>query len=154
MHKEKKDKNFIKKPIYPGGVAAMRNFIRQNLVYPSAALQNKIEGTVSLKYTIDHKGMVIGTHIISGLGYGCDEEAERIVKLFKFDVPRTRGVKVQFHKDIHVHFRLPKKKEMPKQQAMQIVYTTPAVSNTPSTSPKQENKGYQYTITITRKKGS
>lgn len=149
MHKEKKDKNFIKKPVYPGGLTAMRNFIKENLTYPKAALQNKIEGTVTLKYTIDHKGNVIGTHVIAGLGHGCDEEAERIVRLFKFDVPKSRGVKVLFHKDIHIHFRLPKRKaETPRPGSMQVVYTTTSSASHSNDVRKKEKKAYQYTITV------
>lgn len=143
MQKGRKDKSFIKKPIYTGGNAAMRNLIRENLVYPKEALQKSIEGTVSLKYTIDHKGNVTDTHIIAGLGYGCDEEAVRLVRMFKFEVPKTRGVKVAFHKDIHVHFRLPKKKPAPQKPVTQYVYT----SVSPATKPV--GNAYSYTLTIT-----
>jgi len=121
----------------------MRNLIRENLVYPQEALQKGIVGTVSLKYTIDHKGNVTDTHIIAGLGYGCDEEAERLVRLFKFEVPKTRGVKVTFHKEIHVHFRLPKKKPLPQKPIAQYVYSPV------STSSKPVERGYSYTLTIT-----
>lgn len=147
MKKERKDKSFIKKPIYPGGSVAMRNFIRQHLVYPPAALEKGIEGTVTMKYTIDHHGNVIDTHLIAGLGHGCDEEAARVVRLFKFDVSKTRGVRVTFHKDLHVHFRLPKKQPAPLPVASSVnthyVYTQTPKPATPS------NSGYSFTITIT-----
>ena len=129
MKKERKDKNFIKNPVYPGGPAAIRKFVRDNLVYPTDALKHNIEGTVSLKYTIDHKGHVIDTNVIAGLGHGCDDEAIRIVRLLKFEVPKTRGVKVQFHKEIHVHFRLPKKRKGMPATTTQYVYTTPSTSS-------------------------
>ncbi len=140
MQKERKDKNFIKKPVFPGGITAMRNVIRENLKYPQQALEKRIEGTVTLKYTIDHKGSVVETHVIAGLGYGCDEEAERVVRLFKFEVPKTRGVKVTFHKDIHVHFRLPKSKPVQKLTPQYTYISTPT---------KPSGSGYSYTITIT-----
>lgn len=150
MKKERKDKNFIKKPVYPGGPAAMRAFIKQNLKYPPEAVEKGIEGTVSLKYTIDHKGNVSDAHVISGLGYGCDEEAKRLVRLFKFEVPKTRGVKVQFHKDMHVHFRLPKKKAVPPQQFVPQYTYTPAKK--PAAPAKQPGSSVSYTITITTRK--
>lgn len=153
MKKERRDKNFIKKPIYPGGPAAMRTFIKENLKYPKTALEKKIEGTVSLKYTIDHNGKVIDTHIIAGIGHGCDEEAARLARLLKFEVPKTRGVKVQFHKDLHVHFRLPKVKQSPQQQVTtQYVYTTTPKSNTKPEPAKEPAKKpvVTYTITINR----
>jgi protein TonB len=147
MRKERKDKNFIKKPVYPGGTAAIKAFIRDNLTYPPEALKHQVEGTVSLKYTIDHKGSVVETHIISGLGKGCDEEAVRLVRMLKFEVPKVRGIKVQFHKEMHVHFRLPKKQVKPTTTSTQYTYTT-VPSKTPASS-----SGYHYTITVPGSKG-
>jgi TonB family protein len=149
MQKEKKDKHFIKKPVYPGGIKAMRKLIQENLRYPEDALANKIEGTVVLKYDIDHLGAVVDAKVIAGLGHGCDEEAIRLVKMFRFNAPKNRGVKVRFHKDIHIHFRLPKKKAAPKAEATTVTYTISA----PSEQKQEEKKGdtgggYSYTITI------
>lgn len=150
MQKEKKDKHFIKKPVYPGGIKAMRKLIQENLSYPEEALANKIEGTVVLKYDIDHHGHVVDAKVIAGIGHGCDEEAIRLVKMFRFDAPKNRGVKVRFHKDIHIHFRLPKRKAAPKAEATTVTYTI----STPS-APNQEEKksetggGYSYTYTVT-----
>lgn len=154
MQKERKDKNFIRKPVYPGGPTAMRKFIRENLVYPEEALKQKIQGTVSLRYTINHLGAVIDTHVIAGLGYGCDEEAQRLVRLFRFDVSKTRGVKVLFHNEMHIHFRLPKKKiesPGPKQQNQSVQYVYSSSEKKTPLVPVA-NTGYQYTITIPTKK--
>lgn len=150
MSKEKKDKNFIKKPIYEGGPSALKAFIGKNLRYPKAALEEKIEGTVVLKYSIDYKGKVVDAKVISGLGHGCDEEAIRLARLLKFEVPRTRGVKVLFHKDIKIHFRLPKKKASPeKAQAATILYSyTEKKKKEEEKNPPKENGGYSYTVTI------
>ena len=114
MKKEAKDKHFIKKPIYEGGPKAMKKFIGENLRYPKEALENKIQGTVYVRYDIDRKGNVFDAKVIKGIGYGCDEEAMRLAKLLKFRVPKTRGVRVTFHKNIQIHFRLPKKTPAPK----------------------------------------
>jgi len=146
VQKERKDKHFIKKPIYPGGRDALKKFIRANLKYPKEALENKIEGTVSLKYTIDFKGKVTESHIISGLGHGCDEEALRLAYMLKFEVPKSgRKVRVHFHKDLHIHFRLPKKK--PKKQ-VQVSYQYSQTS--PKSKPGKSKSGgsYSYTITV------
>lgn len=148
MQKEKKDKHFIKKPTYPGGRKALQEFIRKNLKYPKDALENKIEGTVNLKYTINHKGKVIDTQVISGPGHGCNEEAERLAKLLKFDVPaQGRKVRVTFTKDLHIHFRLPKpKKKATQPSGMQYTYTT---TNTKISENKPVPSGsYTYTIKL------
>ncbi|MFZ2899740.1 MAG: energy transducer TonB [Saprospiraceae bacterium] len=150
MQKEKKDKHFIKKPIYPGGPQAMRQFIRENLRYPLEALAQKTEGTVTLKYAIDHLGHVTEAKVVAGLGHGCDEEAVRLVKLLRFEVPKHRGVKVRFTKDIHIHFKLPKAQPKAKVQTAQVQYTVTSASKPAGTEEKKENEGngYSYTITI------
>lgn len=107
MRKEKKPEQFIRHPSYPGGIEAMRAFIRQQLRYPEEALKNNVEGTVAVSYEVDHLGNVINTKIKSGIGSGCDEEALRITKLLKFVVPPHKGLRVTFHKTINIHFRLP-----------------------------------------------
>lgn len=145
MQKEKKDKHFIKKPVFPGGQEALKKFIRDNMRYPKGAVNSRIEGTVSLKYTINHQGKVIDAKVIKGLGYGCDEEAIRLARLLKFEVPKTRNLKVQFHKDLHVHFRLPKtRKTSPK-------YHYQVTEAKDQDTPEPSKKSYNYSIVISRK---
>jgi protein TonB len=149
VQKEKKDKHFIKKPIYPGGRDALNTFIRAHLKYPKAALDGKIEGTVTLKYTIDYKGNVIESHIISSLGHGCDEEALRLARLLKFEVPKSgKKVRVHFHKDLHIHFRLPK--IHPAKQLKMSYNYTPSSTKQADNNKKEPSpaKGYSYTITV------
>lgn len=148
MQKEKKDKHFIRKPHFEGGLNAMRKIIRENLRYPQEALNNKIEGTVVVKYAIDHLGKVTDAKVIAGIGHGCDEEAIRLVHLFQFQVPKNRGIRVRFHKDIHIHFRLPAKKEKPKAPSgpPAVTYTiTPAPAG-PKPEEKPASGGYTFTF--------
>ncbi len=153
MKKEKKGKNFLKKPTYPGGMAAMRQFIKEHLKYPEEAIREKVEGTVVLKYSIGPNGKVVDARLISGLGHGCDEEAVRLAKMLKFEVPRNRGVKVLFHKDLKVHFRLPKQKAPAKPKAtgqtVQYTYTTKKKEEDTRNKPgDREGGGYSYTISF------
>ncbi|MBT8218814.1 MAG: energy transducer TonB, partial [Bacteroidia bacterium] len=108
MKKEKKSKNFIDKPVYEGGPTVMAKFIDDNIQYPEEARKEGIKGTVIIRYTIDYKGTVIETKVVSGIGYGCDEEAQRVVGLLKFQMGKYRNMKIQFHKTIKVHFRAKK----------------------------------------------
>ena len=144
MQREKKDKNFIKKPIYDGGPKAMREFIKKNMRYPQEAFDAKIEGTVVIKYRVDHQGKVVETKVISGLGYGCDEEAIRLVSLLTFKVPKSRGVKVLFNKSLKIHFRMPKK------APATISYTVTKKDKEKEDTPSKENNSgsYHYTINI------
>lgn len=138
MKKSKQPKHFIKKPTYPGGMTAIRKFVGDNLKYPQAALDNKIAGKVKINYTINHKGKVIDAKVFSGLGHGCDEEALRIVRLLRFEVPKNRGVKVKFHKKITINFHLPKQKIQKAAQKKIQYHITPAKKTTANS----------YTITI------
>ena len=150
----RKPNSFLNKPIFEGGIKAMRTLIKENLVYPDSALKEKVEGSVKIKYDIDYKGNVIKTKVIKGLGHGCDEEAQRLVKLFKFKIGKTRKVRVIFHKNIQINFKLPKekpkvKKAPPKQKmAIQYKVTQKPQSNEPKTEKKQGGSSYSYTIKI------
>lgn len=149
MKKERKPESFLRKPSYKGGPAAMRKFIGENLRYPAGAKAQQIEGTVRLRMDISHQGKVIGTKILSSLGHGCDEEAERVVKLLKFEVPKLRKIRATFHKKINIHFRLPKAKDIKQPNApTQVQYTMTAKkdSSSPNEEDDQRNNGYEYTI--------
>ncbi len=106
MKKQRKDKHFVKNAYYKGGNKAMGEFISENLVYPKTALENKIHGTIHIKYDVNHRGKVFKVKLLNTLGYGCDEEAERVVKLLQFEVPKARGLRLIFHKEIHIHFNI------------------------------------------------
>lgn len=149
MKKEKKGNSFIKKPYYEGGMKAMKTFIGQNLTYPQAAKEAKIEGTVHIRYTINYQGKVVAIKIISGIGYGCDAEAKRLVEQLKFVVPRNRKLKALFHKNIQIHFRLPKNvsKEIqtpPNPDSPIIKYNYQPKEQ----AEKGKDSGYSYTINL------
>lgn len=150
MARPKKDDHFIKKPIFPGGLKAMRQLIKANLKYPKTALANKVEGSVYVKYGIDHIGKVSEVKVLQSLGHGCDEEAVRVVKLFKFQVPKIpRKLKVAFHKNIRIHFKLPREKPAPKPKKQ---HTSSAINYTITTNkpkekaPSTTKTSYTYTI--------
>lgn len=149
MKKKRKEKHFIDKPEYLGGLSAMRTFIKKNLKYPDEALEKKIEGSVYCTYQVSYKGKVEKVKVISGLGYGCDEEAIRLIKLLKFTPPKApRKMKIWFNKKLRIHFRLPKTKPSPKEKKINPPKYNVSVSY--STPPKKKTI-YSYTITINSK---
>ena len=145
MGKEGREKKFIKRPVYKGGPKALRAFVGKQLRYPESARRDRIEGTVSLRYTIDHRGKVVDVNIISGLTPDCNREAERVVKLLKFRVPKNRGLRVLFHKNIQIHFRLSEKEEPPA-SGLQVSYSLKADKSTPKE--EKTEKGYSYRIDL------
>jgi len=143
VHKPAKDKHFIKQPWYEGGPKALKQYIGDNLRYPTEALAQKLEGTVTVRFDIDHKGDVVDAKTIGhALGLGCDEEAIRLVKSLKFMVEKPRGLRVVYHKTMQVHFRLPTK---PVAQQVQVQYDYVEKKSSERTS-----TDIGYTISVSR----
>ncbi len=90
--------------------SAMMKYIIENLVYPKEALQNKIEGKVRTKFTISSSGEILNVHIVGKrkLGYGCEEEAIRVIKSMpKWKQPAKHdGVPVSVDYYIPIKFKL------------------------------------------------
>jgi len=84
MSEYHKKKKFLNLPQYPGGKKAFIEFIKNNLRYPQQALDAKIEGRVLVEFEIDDNGTVHNPWIKKSLGYGCDEEALRVVGLLQY----------------------------------------------------------------------
>ncbi|MFM7725409.1 MAG: energy transducer TonB, partial [Flavobacteriales bacterium] len=108
----------IKPPVYPGGKKALDEYIRTNLRYPEAALENKVQGTVSVDYDVDVFGTVKRASLKHGIGYGCDEEALRLVNNLQYAKKKYPGMHVLFHLNINIHFRLPQAPPPPPQQTI------------------------------------
>lgn len=149
MHKPSKEKHFIKQPWYEGGPKAMKQFIAENLRYPQAALEQQLEGTVTVRFDIDHKGDVVDARTIGhALGHGCEEEAIRLVKSMKFLVDKPRGLRVVYHKTIQVHFKLQKSAGTSAQ--VQLIYTpvNTSTTNEGKLKPKSSGGSYSYNLNI------
>lgn len=156
--------NHIAKPVYPGGLTAMKKFVAEHLKYPEKALAAKVEGTVLIRYSLDYRGKVVDAKVKKGLGHGCDQEAIRVVKLMRWTVPQDRKKKVRIHQDINIHFKLPKAKKIAVKQptakataakpasSLQITYTsTGKIKGTVTQKEAAKGKpdgssGYSYTI--------
>lgn len=123
----------------------MRAFIAQNLRYPEEALKTGLEGTVHVRYTIGHDGKVKEARILHGIGSGCDEEALRLVKLLRFHVEKTRGVRVEYPRKMQIHFRLPAK-QAPVTNSSINYHITP--TKTETTAPSLPSRSYTITIPL------
>lgn len=87
-------------PEFPGGQVALNNFIAVNLRYPAEARQSNKEGTVHSSFIIEADGSVSNVQILRKIGYGCDEEVERVVGMmpkWKPGVKNNKNVRVQMH---------------------------------------------------------
>ena len=89
-------------PSFPGGEAALMQFVVDNIRYPTDALENGIEGTVILQFVVSATGDVNRIVILRKADPLLDAEAVRVVSL----LPRWRPGK-QDGNPVAVYFSLP-----------------------------------------------
>ncbi|OJV14870.1 MAG: hypothetical protein BGO21_19510 [Dyadobacter sp. 50-39] len=89
-------------PEYPGGYNAMYKFIETHRQMPRAAKRARISGRVFLAFNIEATGEITHVAVLKGLGFGCDEEAVRLVE----SMPRWKPGK-RDGKPARVRFNLP-----------------------------------------------
>jgi TonB family protein len=143
MNNQKKEKKFIDLPEYPGGKQAFREYIQKNLRYPKEALEKGIEGAVYVKYRVDGLGNVVHAEVTHPLGYGCDEEALRLIRSLKYGKAKNRGVRVTSTVRTRINFRLP------KPPAVEYSYVaTPKKKEKAAPQEKKSNSGESYSYTI------
>ncbi|HMQ46270.1 MAG TPA: TonB family protein [Saprospiraceae bacterium] len=70
------------------GFRKFNKYVRQNLVYPPAAQSQQVEGTVILRFRIDAMGHPAQITVVQSLGFGCDEEAIRLLQ----EGPKWQGI--------------------------------------------------------------
>ena len=153
MKKQKKTDQFLNEPLFVGGKAALDAFIAHNVKYPDDALELKLEGDVHVKYDLNHKGKVIAAVVTKGLFPSLDAEALRLVNMLRFECKVPRGMKVVFHQNITIHFKLPRVAAQPKAPglivAAGISYTVTSTVKKPN-EPQPPN-GAIYTYTVSTK---
>ncbi|MCX7954848.1 MAG: energy transducer TonB [Bacteroidales bacterium] len=95
------------KPEFPGGEAAMMQWIAKNIKYPEIAKENNIQGKVFVQFIIDKDGQVKNVEVVRGVDPVLDREAVRVVSSmpqWKPGKQRGKPVKVQFQ--LPINFRL------------------------------------------------
>ncbi|MFT6969617.1 MAG: TonB family protein [Roseivirga sp.] len=146
MSKPRKDEP-LKTPIYKGGMVALKKFISENLVYPKEALNERIEGDVEVAYDVDGLGRILNIKVLSGLGYGCDNEVVRLINSLVYQKAINKGKNTLTHKKLKINFKLPAR---PKTNALNLNYQI-------KTEPPQGSKALQpktvfnYTISVNKK---
>ena len=96
-------------PEFPGGMAALKAFIEKNLVYPEAAKAAGIAGKVYVSFIVEKDGSITNVKILRDIGYGCGDEAVRVVKMMPKWIPgKQRGNPVRVQYNLPVVFKLNK----------------------------------------------
>lgn len=97
--------NFVEQmPEFPDGPTAMTKFINDNIRYPEEARLQKIEGTVVVQFVVTKEGKITKATVVRGIGYGCDEEAVRVIQSMPDWKPGKHN-----NKAVYVNFTLPVK---------------------------------------------
>lgn len=98
------------KVLYPnGGNIAYLEHVYSEINYPAKARYNNVGGTVLIEVTVNELGLMETANIKQGIGYGCDEEALKVVKIasssgFQPALKGGKAVKVKF--ELPVVFRV------------------------------------------------
>lgn len=94
-------------PEYPGGMAALLEYLQRNIRYPNEARENQIQGRVVVRFIVNKEGKIEGAEVQKGIGYGCDKEALRVVNAMKTWRPgQVKGKPVKAYYTLPVTFRL------------------------------------------------
>lgn len=59
--------------------------LRKKISYPKKALENGIEGRVSIQFFINENGKTSDFKVIEGIGYGCDEAVIKAIQNTEFE---------------------------------------------------------------------
>ncbi len=89
-------------PEFSGGQAAFAKFLQKNLRYPNNAARAGVQGKVFVEFTVGSDGSIQNAKTIKGIGFGCDEEALRVINL----MPDWRPGK-QSGRPVRVRFTVP-----------------------------------------------
>ena len=96
-----------KMPEPKGGEIAFMKYLAKKIKYPRQARTMGIEGKVFVEFVIDETGKIVDVHTIKGIGAGCDEEAERVLRNAPAWCPgKQRGVPVKVKKILPINFQL------------------------------------------------
>ena len=142
FEKKKKKTKFLEKPLYPGGAKALREFVNAHLQYPQDAMDQHIEGVVTVAYQVNDDGEVENPTVVKSLCPSCDEEALRIVQMLRYDKVRNRGIRLKMNSKLNINFHIA---PTPSQSTITYSYT-PSSKKSGSRKPSKSSGGYSYSI--------
>jgi periplasmic protein TonB len=79
------------------------------LRYPRQAVQQGIEGKVYVQFVVGRDGKVSQISVLKGIGFGCDEEAMRVVSMMPtWTAGKQGGKPVSVRYNLPISFKLQK----------------------------------------------
>ncbi len=94
-------------PLFPGGPAALMKYLSENTKYPVVALENGVQGRVTVQFVVEKDGSISDVHVLRGVDPSLDKEAVRVVKSMPRWTPgKQNGITVRVNYRVPVLFRL------------------------------------------------
>jgi len=94
-------------PEFPGGIGELGKYLGKNLRYPAQARNANISGKVFVAFVVGSDGTIRDVTVSKGIGYGCDEEAIRVVKSMpKWKPGRQSGRSVPVRYSLPIVFKM------------------------------------------------
>ena len=97
---------------FVGGMKAFGEYLQENLKYPASAQKANISGKVFTQFIVNTDGTISDVTILKSVGFGCDEEAIRVIKLTKWNPGKHHGQVVRSRFIVPINFQLPKATEI------------------------------------------
>ncbi len=95
-------------PEFPGGLVALKEYVRVNLQYPKIALENGIRGQVTVGFVVSKTGSIEDVKVIGNSDPSLNQEAVRIIRSMpKWKPGVQRGQNVDVSYEIPINFELP-----------------------------------------------
>jgi protein TonB len=94
-------------PSFPGGPAALMQFLSSNIKYPVVAEENGVQGRVVCTFVVEKDGSITDVKVVKSVDPSLDKEAMRVVKSMPKWIPgKQNGSAVRVKYTVPVTFRL------------------------------------------------
>jgi len=94
-------------PEFPGGTAALMQYLQKNIKYPSICRENNIQGRVLVTFIVNKDGAVVEPEVVKSVNPSLDKEALRVISTMpKWKPGSQRGKPVRVKYTVPVNFRL------------------------------------------------
>ena len=94
-------------PQFPGGDAALINFLNENIKYPPKAAQDRSEGKVIVQFMVKKTGKIAKVKVLRSVCKDLDKEAVRVIKMMPDFIPgKQNGETVDMQYTVPVAFKL------------------------------------------------
>ena len=111
-----------KMPVFKGDKKGLLNYLKEQLRYPPAAIAQGVAGTVFVAFTVQSDGSVADARVLKGIGYGCDEEALRVVRAMPPWEPATQsGRPIPISYSLPIRFQWPQP-EKPRKKGLRLPF--------------------------------